>query len=818
MASDRLRFLPVGGIGNDDRDEELTTVMLTFRPYIPLMLWVPLALVTVALLVAYGVASRGRLTPSRWWKVIALMSTVVTIPLILLLNPTWVRTAPPPEGKPVLTVLIDRSPSMATTDEEGGKSRLQLAIEAATILGEELGDKYDVRYRAFADESIEIASSEIASLAPTGESTDLAAALERELAEDHPRGHAVLTLSDGVQTAGAGPRRIREAATKASAMSVPVFSRTIGKETSVSDLDVRLNLAQELAFLGQRVPVVVRLSQSGNIAPTAKLTVSKDGEEVLRREVSLVADGSTEQTVYVEEETIGLHRYEVNVSPLDGEATELNNSAVLLLRVVDRPVRVLLLEGKPYWDTKFLVRTLSRDRLVELDSVVQMAQGRLHFRRIRQAPGVTTPSVASDVADDDKEEAPATTDTAENKAAAESTADHKPPTTAVRSDEWGTFESFEQILRDKSSLDDYQIIVLGRGADVFLSDDILAQVKKWVGSGKGSLVCFRGPPAARIGQRLGALMPVEWSPSPESRYRVELTAAGRDLHWLPTPDTGDAVLGAMPPLASVTRPGQPKTLTRVLAVSTVESDDPLPVITYRPQGEGRVVVIEGAGMWRWAFLPPQHKQKDELFGMLWRSLTRWLVANIGLLPEQKWALKTDRVTFHTTEAAAATLLVRVDVGDEESTNATGNVHRVILTGDSLPEPRTINAMELGNSPGLFHVPFGKLPEGKYFARLADASEEDADAVTSFDVRGNLRERLEVKAKPELMSAVSETTGVTAWTGDDPQVLAQAFDEQLAKSRPERTTRTTAWDRWWVLIGALAVCAVTWGLRRWSGLV
>ena len=55
--------------------------------------------------------------------------------------------------------------------------------------------------------------------------------------------------------------------------------------------------------------------------------------------------------------TAGLYRYEVRADALPGEVTTVNNTAPLLLRVVDQPVRVLLLEGKPYWDTKFLVRT-----------------------------------------------------------------------------------------------------------------------------------------------------------------------------------------------------------------------------------------------------------------------------------------------------------------------------------------------------------------------------------------------------------------------------------------------------------------------------
>ena len=60
---------------------------------------------------------------------------------------------------------------------------------------------------------------------------------------------------------------------------------------------------------------------------------------------------------------------------LPEEVTAVNNRATLLLRVVDEPVQVLLFEGKPYWDAKFLIRTLAEDRSVELTSIVQIAPG-----------------------------------------------------------------------------------------------------------------------------------------------------------------------------------------------------------------------------------------------------------------------------------------------------------------------------------------------------------------------------------------------------------------------------------------------------------
>ena len=92
-----------------------------------------------------------------------------------------------------------------------------------------------------------------------------------------------------------------------------------------------------------------------------------------------------ETTFSVTQKKSGLYRYEVRAEPLPGEVTAVNNSATLLLRVVEEPIRVLLLEGKPYWDTKYLIRTLAADPSIELTSVVRLAEGRLHKRKVSRA-------------------------------------------------------------------------------------------------------------------------------------------------------------------------------------------------------------------------------------------------------------------------------------------------------------------------------------------------------------------------------------------------------------------------------------------------
>ena len=125
---------------------------LTFAPQIPIALWASLLVLAIVLMSWYGMCARGRLEPRRRAVILALMSISVAIPLFLLLNPTWVDVLPPPEGKPRLTLLLDRSISMATNDVEKG-TRYAMATELCREINDSVGNLFDVRLITFAKDA-----------------------------------------------------------------------------------------------------------------------------------------------------------------------------------------------------------------------------------------------------------------------------------------------------------------------------------------------------------------------------------------------------------------------------------------------------------------------------------------------------------------------------------------------------------------------------------------------------------------------------------------------------------------------------------------
>jgi len=689
---------------------------LIFEPLIPWALWLALALASAGPWLWYALASRDRLQGWRRPSVLALMAVAVLIPLLILLNPMWLERIPPPQGKPVLTILVDQSASMATDDvpsheetpEPGSPgqasdgnpaSRYEAACQSARHLVAAADDAFEVRVWGFSDQRHALPLEQLAEEQPSGEATDLAAALEEALKLERDQGQGVIVFSDGAHNGSRGVTGIHRVVQRAKVTATPLYSCTVGTATEVDDLALAVELPHDLAFADQRVPVVVHLSQRGQLAGTIRLTASRDGQVTEQREVSPTEfqgqDGSAQVVFELSESKPGLYRYEFQAEPLPGEVTAVNNSAAYSLRVIDQPVRVLLLEGRPYWDTKFLIRTLTHDRSVELTSLVRLTNERVLRRDVTQA---------------------------ENAGGDQSPSDGS---LQSRDDRWTIETDPQDVLLRDDMLSEYQIVILGRGAEAFLGDQALGRLKKWLAEQQGSLVCFRGAPARQIGDRLAELLPVRWQPAGHAPARVSMTEEGAALRWLAAGQRTEAPLARMPAVAIADAPEVRDPLTVVLAGAEAASaslggpgsghnagaDNATPVIAYRPFGGGRVVVVEGAGMWRWAFLPSEDQQQDAVYGRLWRSMIRWLVTGVGLLPSQDVALRTDKTTFSTDEIVRATLLLRQERLAE-------GVPEVTLRRLGSDQTSTVQPTPRGDRPGHYEVVFGRLAEGRYAARLA----------------------------------------------------------------------------------------------------
>ncbi len=196
---------------------------------------------------------------------------------------------------------------------------------------------------------------------------------------------------------------------------------------------------------------------------------------------------------------------------------------------------------------------------------------------------------------------------------------------------WRVLTGSEDILLNALASGSYQVIVLGRESEPFLSEAAVESLREWVSTESGALVCFRGQPTAQVGERLERLMPVQWNTVGESRFRMTLTDRGRDTavvrrdrqrwrrgrHPAEPPDPR-----GLDPFrrneAARDRPGD-------AAVDAAGNEKP--VVTFQPYGGGRVVVVEGAGCGGGPSCPPPTPSTIRPTGLSGRaSCTRWLVS------------------------------------------------------------------------------------------------------------------------------------------------------------------------------------------------
>ena len=163
---------------------------LVAEPYLPFALWIALAVIAVAVWTWYVVSSRLPIKGQIAWLIYGLMAATLALPLLVLLNLTWIESVPPPAGKPVVQVLVDASASMATEDVDG-KSRYQAAIEVVRQAEAELSEQFDFRIQTFGQAIKPTSQGELDAGTATENETDVASAIRAVLKEDVVQGQSI---------------------------------------------------------------------------------------------------------------------------------------------------------------------------------------------------------------------------------------------------------------------------------------------------------------------------------------------------------------------------------------------------------------------------------------------------------------------------------------------------------------------------------------------------------------------------------------------------------------------------------------------------
>jgi hypothetical protein len=352
----------------------------------------------IALAVVIVFTRRDAAHLARRWRT-AILALVVAATLMLTglaLSPTLVRTWPDP-AKPRCALVVDASRSMLFTDIYTGETADWLAkhlppreaaaagkvsrdevARALLSVGPDgwlaaLRDRFDLEAWQFSANLSGMAidrrgdpgpeTPEFA-VDPEGYATALGDALDAVAAGGADRPRAVVLISDGAWNTGRDPT---EVARRLGHLGVAVFVVGLGDPDPPRDaalLDLR---GPKNALLGDEVILTARVATSGMGSVRLPVELVCDGRVLETKSIVTLPSGQPVNVNFTfVPESPGRRRFEVRIPKQQAEQSTDNNAAGLTVEIVERKIGVLLADGEPRWEFRFLRNVLERDPAVHV--------------------------------------------------------------------------------------------------------------------------------------------------------------------------------------------------------------------------------------------------------------------------------------------------------------------------------------------------------------------------------------------------------------------------------------------------------------------
>ncbi len=498
-------------------------------------------------------------------------------------------------------VLLDRSASLQIEDideDDSGErvardAQLRRALERTGEQWRSISQDKTVVWMGFDSGAYDLSSGATDQGTPTledpaGRQTRIGHALDAALARAAARPlSSVVIVSDGRSAddlSRAAMRRLR-------AEQIPVHTIALGSPEPVGDIAIRFAEAPPVAFVGDLSPVSVTVERVGGgetaTGATVRLIDADTGETLdeQRAEFDPASEGGSEQRVLLKtsSDLPGDRNWRVEVIPDGADLIESNNARPIEIALVDRPIRVLYLDGYPRWEQRYLRSLLLREESIDATTLI-LAPDRRYIQdsntRIAELP--SSP------------------------------------------EEWA----------------EYDAIMIGDMRPEVLTRDQMMQIREHVAQRGGGLIWVAGPsslPSLWFDTPLADLLPfnragndgstvsgsVLMSPTPVASDLGVLRLGGQDdrsaTGWpdeLASADTGWSLLR----YAQFIDPRGLKPAAQVLASARpVLGGEDLPLLMLMRYGSGRSLYLATDETWRW-----RYGRGEVLFERLWIQLIRML--------------------------------------------------------------------------------------------------------------------------------------------------------------------------------------------------
>ena len=192
----------------------------------------------------------------------------------------------------------------------------------------------------------------------------------------------IVLLSDGGQNMGDDPNLAAQRAADGQGADLHHWLR---RPDAPRDVAITSLLADEVVRKGDEVVVSVSIRQRGFTGRTVPLTL-RMGDRVLKKEnVTLAKEGEKQElNLSFTPDKPGAQTLVVEIPGLEGEISLSNNRKSWPIRVIDKKLKILYVEGKPRWEFRFLKNAILRDKTT-LFSCILAGRGPVAGRRGQRA-------------------------------------------------------------------------------------------------------------------------------------------------------------------------------------------------------------------------------------------------------------------------------------------------------------------------------------------------------------------------------------------------------------------------------------------------
>ncbi len=525
---------------------------------------------------------------------------------------------------------------------------------------------------------------------PVGDVTNLATGVKAGAGEQEKeqRG-AVVVFSDGQHNDGDSPV---EMAKMLGARGMPIFTVGIGSQTRPRDLAVVKTEGPDAVFYQDRVRGQVTLKDDMPAGMPFKVAI-QDGDKMLW-EQQVISDGTQLRKVpfdFAVKELVEAKLaagkgsgvqvsgvpldLKVSVSQIEGDREPSNNFGSLRVRAVTQKRKILIIDGRPRWESRYLRNLFDRDEQWDVTSVIAGAK-------------VGEPGFAR----------------------------------GTKPDEFPT---------DPATLAGFDLIILGETPRTLWKGEELQWISDFVNKRGGALILVdgaRGRFKEYADSPLAPLFPVEWKAPAVREGITKISLTGRSANLAPFALAADRAQNAevwsklLPPhwiSGASALPGAERLLDAEVGGHAVAA------VVYRPFGAGKVLYHAFDESWRW-----RYEIGDLHHVRYWNQIANWIAELPFAVRDKFISLDAGALTYRPGESAD----IRVRLRDGEGKPVSNASVDAVLYRDG-QKVAGIRLSADDNAGGLFHGKTAALEPGNYEIGIESAAipQNELKARTTFKV-------------------------------------------------------------------------------------